>query len=190
MDDIDFEILRFLEKEGPKTTLQISEFIRKSKHTTERRLLRLKPRVRELQSKIRGPSIWWFPSLYEYMCKVARIRLESMGYLIKKRDGLDFYGESRNKIGGICTDVLNEEQILHEYSKFDDLDRFILMTTRDINIDKIEVWNLMDVPHKGIRFIPISKEINEKLLDRYKKGDFRKFCSKIVEKGLEIEEWL
>lgn len=189
MDEIDFEILRLLEKEGPKTTVQVSEHIGKSKYVTELRLLRLKPIIRELQSKKRGPNIWWLPSLYEYMCKVAKMRLMSMGYEISKRGGLDFYGSNNRDIGGICSDILDEDRIRYEATKYY-LDEFILLTTRDLEIDEITVWNLMDSPKSNIGFIPISKDINNKLIKNFNhKTNFVDFCSKIVKKGIEAEKW-
>ncbi|HDI72898.1 MAG TPA: hypothetical protein ENF58_02060 [Candidatus Altiarchaeales archaeon] len=190
MDELDFEILRLLEKEGPKTTQQISQHIRKTKYTTELRLLRLKPKVRELQSKVRGPSIWWLPSLYEYMCKVAKDRLKSMGYQLGNREGLDFYGEAKDKAGGICTDVLDEERIMHEYKKYDELDKFIVLTTKELDLEGIIVWNLMDMPREGVKFIPITEEMNRKLLKNFDGGDFMRFCSEIIRKGLEAKEWI
>lgn len=189
MEELNFKILRLLEKEGPKTTQQISEAMGKSRYSIEKRLFRLN--VRELQSKVHGPSVWWIPSLYEYMLRVAESRLIKAGFKPHIGGKLDFYGEGEYWIGGICTNILDKEGIEKEIEKEDRVDKIVILTESPPawDIDDVEIWTLSDdLASEGVSLIPVKPKIAERLRDMSDK-DFVGFCTKIVEKGIEAKRW-
>lgn len=195
MEDLTFEILRLVEREGPKTTQQITEALGKTRYWVEIRLLRLKPRIRELQSKVHGPSIWWIPSVYEYMLVVAELRLRELGLepIIKpvNHPALDFYGEGeKEELVGICTSQRDKEKLEEEFSKHEG--RRVLLTDSppEWEIEGVEVWTLSDVPVAGQVLIPVDAKVAKRLQEKWDSRErYDEFCSKMMRKGFEAKQW-
>lgn len=170
----------------------------KSKYSIERRLLRL-THVREVQSKIHGPSIWWIPSIYEYMLRVVEVRLVKMGmkpWLNPGKPGMDFYGESSDDkwVGGFCTNILDKEGLIKEIKEINNknITTHLIMTESPPTwtIKDVGIWTLTENPtSENISMIPVESRIAERLKDMDVDKDYTKVCTRIVKRGIEAKRW-